>query len=322
MAPVVKNLPANAGNARDMGSISGWGRSPGEGSGNPLQDSCLENPMDGGAWWATVHGVTKNKIGWGDFPGGRVVKTLCCQCRGHGFEPWSGNKDPTSHSVQSEKKKKADKHPSAPGSVHSTFAQIGKFTPFSRRFTAICQKATRVYDDWRPCELCRAPLVLLSNVSLKARGWCTKVYISPDTRQHLSFLPQHTHTLHHTAACNSQAPFIRKPQSLLFAWPRQLPPEVSAFTGVPAWLACALCLFHSDIPAVPQICERRQISFSLPHFSVSPGMLIILGLSANHPCPSHPTAELLPNSDYSCFTPLNAPLSSMPLNPLTPIPGH
>ena len=59
MAPVVKNLPANAGSARDMGSISGWGRSPGEGSGNPLQYSCLENSMDRGTRRATVHGVAK-----------------------------------------------------------------------------------------------------------------------------------------------------------------------------------------------------------------------------------------------------------------------
>jgi len=54
---VVKNPPANAGEA---GSIPGSGRSPGEGNGNPLQYSCLENPMDRGAWWATVHGVTKS----------------------------------------------------------------------------------------------------------------------------------------------------------------------------------------------------------------------------------------------------------------------
>ena len=45
----------------DLGSISGSGRSPGEGNGNPLQYSCLENPMDRGAWWATVHGVAKNR---------------------------------------------------------------------------------------------------------------------------------------------------------------------------------------------------------------------------------------------------------------------
>ena len=57
MALVVKNLPANAGDVRDEGSISGSERSPGAGYGNPLQYSCLENPMDRGAWWATVHGV-------------------------------------------------------------------------------------------------------------------------------------------------------------------------------------------------------------------------------------------------------------------------
>ena len=57
---VVKNLPANAGDLRDMGSIPGSGRSPGEGQGNPLHYSCLENPMDRGAWWPIVHGVTKS----------------------------------------------------------------------------------------------------------------------------------------------------------------------------------------------------------------------------------------------------------------------
>ena len=56
---VVKNLPANAGDIRDSGSIPGSGRFPGEGHGNPLQYSCLENPMDRGAWWATVHGGHK-----------------------------------------------------------------------------------------------------------------------------------------------------------------------------------------------------------------------------------------------------------------------
>ena len=49
-------VKASARNAGDLGSIPGSGRSPGEGNGNPLQYSCLENPMDGGAWWATVHG--------------------------------------------------------------------------------------------------------------------------------------------------------------------------------------------------------------------------------------------------------------------------
>ena len=52
----VKNPPANAG---DVGSIPGLGRSPGEGNGNPLQCSCLGNPMDRGAWWTTVHGVAE-----------------------------------------------------------------------------------------------------------------------------------------------------------------------------------------------------------------------------------------------------------------------
>ena len=52
----MKNPPANAG---DMDSIPGLGRFPGGGNGNPLQYSCLKNPMDRGAWWATVHRVTK-----------------------------------------------------------------------------------------------------------------------------------------------------------------------------------------------------------------------------------------------------------------------
>ena len=54
--PQIKNLPANAGDIRDVGSIPGLGRSPGEGNSNPLQYSCLENPMDIGAWRAIVHG--------------------------------------------------------------------------------------------------------------------------------------------------------------------------------------------------------------------------------------------------------------------------
>ena len=60
MALVVKNLPVNARDIRDVDFISGLGRSPGEGNGNPLQYSCLENPMDRGAWWATVHRVAKS----------------------------------------------------------------------------------------------------------------------------------------------------------------------------------------------------------------------------------------------------------------------
>ena len=61
MVPVVKNLPANAGEIRDLGSIRGPGRFPGEGHGNPLRYSCLENPIDRRAWQATVHGVTKSQ---------------------------------------------------------------------------------------------------------------------------------------------------------------------------------------------------------------------------------------------------------------------
>ena len=64
MAQIVK---ASACNAGDSGSIPGWGRSSGEGNGNPLQYSCLENSMDGGAWWATVHGVTKSGTQLSDF---------------------------------------------------------------------------------------------------------------------------------------------------------------------------------------------------------------------------------------------------------------
>ena len=57
---VVKNLPANSRDIGDTGSIPGSGRSPGGGHGNPLQYSCLKNPMDTGDLWATVHGASKN----------------------------------------------------------------------------------------------------------------------------------------------------------------------------------------------------------------------------------------------------------------------
>ena len=59
VALVVKNLPASAGDERDVGSIPGPGQSPGRGHCNPLQYSCLENPMDRGAWQATVHRVAE-----------------------------------------------------------------------------------------------------------------------------------------------------------------------------------------------------------------------------------------------------------------------
>ena len=73
---VVKNLPAKAGEVRDAGSIPGLGRSPGEGNGNPLQYSCLENPMDRGAWRATVHrGRKKSDTTQVTQHAGRHVKT-------------------------------------------------------------------------------------------------------------------------------------------------------------------------------------------------------------------------------------------------------
>ena len=58
---VATNPPANAGDIRDADSIPGLGRSPGGGTGNPLHNSCLEHPMDRGAWWATVHRDAKSQ---------------------------------------------------------------------------------------------------------------------------------------------------------------------------------------------------------------------------------------------------------------------
>ena len=75
LALVVKNSPASVGDLRDMGSIPGLGRSPGEGNDNTLQYSCLENPMDRGAWRATVHGVAKSQTQLSDF-------TFTSECRG------------------------------------------------------------------------------------------------------------------------------------------------------------------------------------------------------------------------------------------------
>ena len=61
---VSQTVKATAYDVGDLGLIPGSGRSPGEGNGNPLQYSCLENSMDGGAWWATVHGVAKSWTHW------------------------------------------------------------------------------------------------------------------------------------------------------------------------------------------------------------------------------------------------------------------
>ena len=60
---MIKISPANAGDIRDMTSVPGLGRSPGAGHGKPFQYSCLENPMDRGAWWATVHRVSNSQTG-------------------------------------------------------------------------------------------------------------------------------------------------------------------------------------------------------------------------------------------------------------------
>ena len=97
---VVKNLPPNAGDTREAGSIPGLGRSPSVGNGNPLQYSCLENSKDRGAWRATVHRVTKSQTRLSDlhfplygFPGGASCKEPTCQCRRHkdtGLIPGSG----------------------------------------------------------------------------------------------------------------------------------------------------------------------------------------------------------------------------------------
>ena len=67
LIPAGSDSKESACNVGDPGSIAGSGRSPGEGNSNSLQCSCLENSMDGGAWWATVHGVTKSWTRLSDF---------------------------------------------------------------------------------------------------------------------------------------------------------------------------------------------------------------------------------------------------------------
>ena len=89
---VVKNPPADAGDARDVGSIPGLGRSPGVGNGNPLQYSCLKNPTDRGAWWATDHVVANSQTRLSTHTAsGPRAGTPSSQCRDPGFYPWSGN---------------------------------------------------------------------------------------------------------------------------------------------------------------------------------------------------------------------------------------
>ena len=90
---LVKNPPANIGDLRDVGSIPESGRFPGRGQDNPLQYSCLENPMDRGAWWATVHRVTEldmaEKLSTLDSVGLRDVRELGVAKRTH-VEPEDG----------------------------------------------------------------------------------------------------------------------------------------------------------------------------------------------------------------------------------------
>ena len=80
---------ASACNAGDPSSIPGLGRSPGEGNGNPLQYSCLENPMDGGAWWATAHGVAKSRTRLSDFTLalGAMFAVAVCMIESYRFIP-------------------------------------------------------------------------------------------------------------------------------------------------------------------------------------------------------------------------------------------
>ena len=79
----VKNPLARVGDLGDLGSIPGLGRSPGEGTGNSLQYSCLDSPMDRGAWWATVHGVPESART-------ERLRTVLCLGTAHGYcrLPW------------------------------------------------------------------------------------------------------------------------------------------------------------------------------------------------------------------------------------------
>ena len=78
---MVKSLPANVGDARDGGLIPGLGRAPGEGNGNLLQFSCLEKPMDRGAWWATIQGGLKETdtyLGWRSLVPAHFPSSILC----------------------------------------------------------------------------------------------------------------------------------------------------------------------------------------------------------------------------------------------------
>ena len=92
--PGGSEVKASACNARDLGSVPGSGRSPGEGNGNPLQYSCLANPMGGGAWWAIVHGVAKSRTRLSDFTCTFTLSILYTAVCIHG----GGNDNPLQHS--------------------------------------------------------------------------------------------------------------------------------------------------------------------------------------------------------------------------------
>ena len=82
---LVKNLPANAGDTRDVGLTPGSGRSPGEGNGNPLQYSCLEHSMDRRAWWATIHGAAKTQLSTHTHTHTKGGWSLWLECLGRGL---------------------------------------------------------------------------------------------------------------------------------------------------------------------------------------------------------------------------------------------
>ena len=106
--PDSSDSEASAYNAGDPGSIPGSGRSPGEGNGNLLQYSCLENPMDGGTWWATVHGVAKSQTRLSDlaftfkktsgFPGGSNSEEYACSVGDPGLISGEENGNPFQYS--------------------------------------------------------------------------------------------------------------------------------------------------------------------------------------------------------------------------------
>ena len=99
--PGGSEVKASARNAGDLGSIPGSGRSPGEGNGNPLQYSCLENPMDREAWWATVHGVAKSRTRLSDFTHRPARRTQICKQFQVFLRMWSNRRiDPFLPKVQ------------------------------------------------------------------------------------------------------------------------------------------------------------------------------------------------------------------------------